>query len=53
MHVRYVKGLFRNIQKQLITLKLAYFLRNLQPLRSNNLRILRTKNAKFSGIVFI
>ena len=33
-------------------LKLAYFLRNLEISRANNSRILRTKNAKFSGYCF-
>ena len=33
-------------------LKIAYFLRNLQTSRTNNSRILRTKNAKFSGYCF-
>ena len=32
--------------------KLVYFLRNLQTLRANNSRILRIKNAKFSGYCF-
>ena len=32
--------------------KIAYFLRNLQTSRVNNSRILRIKNAKFSGYCF-
>ena len=32
--------------------KLAYFSRNLQTSRANNWRILRIKNAKFSGFCF-
>ena len=52
-HAKYVKSLFTNIQKQqnMLTISL-YFLRNLQTSRANNLRILRIKNAKFSGYYF-
>ena len=51
-HVRYVKSLFTNIQNNRICEKLANFLRNLQTSRINNSRILRIKNAKFSGHCF-
>ena len=40
---------FRNNR---ICKKLAYFLRNLQTSRANNSRIVRIKNAKFSGYCF-
>ena len=47
---RYIKCLFINIQKQNNMLKkVAYFLRKTQTSRVNNSRILRIKNAKFSG----
>ena len=50
--VRYVERLFTIIQKQLNMLKLGYFLKNLQTLQANNLRILSIKNATFSGYCF-
>ena len=40
---------FRNKR---ICLKVAYFLRNLRTSRANNSRILKIKNAKFSGYWF-
>ena len=48
--------MFTNIQKQYYLLlylpKLAYFLRKIQTLRVNNLRILKIKNAKLSDYHF-
>ena len=52
MHWKYMKCLFRNIQKQWNMLKIGYFLRKLQTSWVNNLRILRIKNAKLSGYCF-
>ena len=51
-HVKHVKSLFINIQKQWNMLKLDYFLRNLRTSRGNNSRILGIKNTKFSGSCF-
>ena len=51
-HVRYVKRLYTNNQKQYKIFKLAYFLRNLHISRANNLRILTIKNAKISRLCF-
>ena len=52
LHVRYVKGLFTNIQKQKNMLKGSLLLRNLQTSRPKNSKILRKKNAKASGFCF-
>ena len=51
-HVKYVKSLFINIQKQWNMLKLDYFLRNLRTSWGNSSRILGIKNTKFSGYCF-
>ena len=52
-HVRYVKNLFTNIQKQQSKIKsTSYLLRNLQTSRVNNSRILRVKKTKFSRYYF-
>ena len=51
-HVRYVKSLFTNIQKQQSMLKISLLLKNMQISQINNSRILRIKNAKFSGYFF-
>ena len=48
-HLRYIKCLFTNIPEKLNMLKV---LRNLQTSPINNFRILRVKNAKFSGYYF-
>ena len=48
-HVRYVKCLFTNIQKQQNVLRISVFKINLQISRLNSSRILRIKDAKFSG----
>ena len=47
-HVRYVKRLFTNIQKQKNMLKI----RNLETSRANNSRILKSNNVKFAGYCF-
>ena len=47
VHVRYVKRLFTNIQKQQNLLKINLLFRKLTNL--NNSKIVRIKNAKFSG----
>ena len=49
VHFRYAKCLFKNIQKDEIRLKVAYFLRTIQTLQANNSRILRIQNATFLG----
>ena len=42
----------QNIRNNRICEKLAYFLRNLQTLQANNLRVLGNKKAKLSGYFF-
>ena len=40
-------------RKDRIRQKVAYFLRKIQTLRANNSRILKIKNAKFSGYFYM
>ena len=49
---RYMKCLFANIQKQQNMLKISLLAKKIRTSQVNNSRILRIKNAKFSGIVF-
>ena len=51
-HFRYAKCSFTNTQKQQNTLKVVYFLRKIQTLPANNLRIRRIQNVTFSGHYF-
>ena len=46
------KVCLQTLRNNRICWKLAYFLRNLRTLRINNSKILRVKNAKFSGYCF-
>ena len=48
-HVRYVKSLFTNVLK---VLKISLLFKKLQTSRTNNSKILRIKNARFSGYCF-
>ena len=43
---------FQTLRRNRICKKLAYFLRNLQTSRANNLRVLGNKKAKLSGYYF-
>ena len=52
-HVKYVKSLFTNTQKQKNMLKISLVLKKLQTSQANNPRILKIKNAKFSGYSFL
>ena len=48
----YEKFVYKHLQTVEYVKKLAFFLRNLQTSWANNSRILRIKNAKFSGYCF-
>ena len=52
LHARKVCEIFVTYRNNRICLKLAYFSRKIQTLRSNKSRILTIKNAKFSEYYF-
>ena len=52
VHVRYEKSFVTNIQKQKNMLKIRLLFKKFTTSRPNNSRILRIKNANFSGYCF-